>query len=490
MVRPVAVLIGGIAVFLMLGPTPMAHADVAPPPFAPGSDVGPSGETNVRMVSERVLLTISDAVTATNPYSDNASDRMIGRVEATFILRNDGAASESMDVRFPVRRDQYEIAISEGFEASVAGAPAPIVFKDGDGRPFPEATAAASSPNTWATFPGTFPPGVNVEVTVRYDVRPTGYPPFGTFGYVLDTGAAWDGVIGDAEVRVRLPYDVNETNVALNADSMWDTGPLPAGFEVDGTDVVWRFTDLEPTEADNIRLTALIPRLWTDIVAARAAVASQATPTFAAQLALAQSLNAAIGTNKDIGVLTMADSASLVPEADAAYRKAIELAPADAEAHVAYVSFLFYNEVCYVYDCFSPELRRAIDRALVVAPTDERLDDYRSMRAEYGTLVPSWTATAAALPAGDAETTSAAATALGATALAAATASAAAKQEGNERSTATPGGSPGGSAPVDRPAISLSGTSAYLVGLILLLVGVIVGVIVGVTMARPRPTRY
>lgn len=136
---------------------------------------------------------------------------MIGHVEATFVRRNDGIATESMRVRFPVRRDQYEWAISDDFEATIAGERVAIAFAADDDRPLPDATAEASAANVCAAFPADFPPGVDVVVTVRYDVFPTGSPRFGAFGYGRDTGAAWAGTIGDvqgdayASVSLRQP---------------------------------------------------------------------------------------------------------------------------------------------------------------------------------------------------------------------------------------------------------------------------------------------
>lgn len=369
------------------------RADLAPPPYAPGAAVAPTNRTRVRMVSERVLVTVADTDKPAHPGGVRASDQMVGHVEASFVLRNDGIATEAIRVRFPVRRDAYEWAISEGFQATVASERATIAFADGDGRPLPDATAEAAAASVWASFPAEFPVGVDVVVAVRYDVRPTGDPPYGTFGYVLDTGAAWAGTIGDAEVRVRLPYDVNEENAALDPEAAWDKGIRPPGSAVEGTDVVWRFTDLEPTDADNVRLTVLIPRRWTDLVAARAAVALQPADAVA-QLALARALEAS-----SMGSLDVGGSPAFWEQAGAAFLAALKLRPTDGAAWLDYAQHLAEDLPQVIeYGDYPKPLRDAISRGIELAPDDPRARDYRAVRDEWSTKVAAGTATPTPTP--------------------------------------------------------------------------------------------
>ena len=103
-------------------------------------------------------------------------------------------------------------------------------------------------PPLWATWPVTFPPGETVVLAVSYDLRATGYMPYGEFVYILESGAGWWGTIGEGTITVRLPYDVNEFNVPPDSIS-----PAMDDFEITGTDAIWHFTDLEPTRGDNIR---------------------------------------------------------------------------------------------------------------------------------------------------------------------------------------------------------------------------------------------
>lgn len=372
-----------------------AHADVAPPPAAPGAALAPEATTQVRMVRERVVLTITSGASS-DADAQRASDRMTGAVEADFTLRNEGDAPETMAVRFPLWRDAYEVALPEGFEAEVDGRAVGVDTVDGAGAPIDASAPGARSDQGWAAFDVTFAPRTDTRIVVRYAVEPTGDPPYGTFHYVLDTGAAWAGVIDAAEVVVRLPYAVDAANTALDPASMWDTGPLPSGFVVEGTDVVWRFADLEPTEADNIRLTVLAPTVWSAIVDARAAAAAEPEPTAAAQLALARALAAGVYTSRDVGVVSIADSGALADEAMAAFARALELAPDDPETLVHYALFAGGVDSALLYGDLRAETRDVIERALAAAPDDERLTGVRDAREWFLRASPTWTAEAAA----------------------------------------------------------------------------------------------
>ena len=381
-----------------------ALADAAPPQYGPGAAVGPGGfATNVQMAREDVLVTVTDAITPTRPDGHLASDAISGHVTATFLMRNLGTTAEAFDVWFPLRRE-YEEAIGEGFTARVNGVPAPVRTQVVPGDP-----SSSVETEEWATWPARFPPGEDVVLEVAYDMRPTGYMPYGTFGYSLDTGAGWRGPIGAGTVTFRLPYDVNSDNAALNADSMWDTGIRPAGFTVSGRDVIWRFHDLEPTEADNIRLTVLTPRLWRALEPARAA--AKAKPdSAAAQADLGRALSAALYYNKDMGVVEVADSVALAREAEAAFQRAVRLAPDDVGILLDYLDYLYHAYAFYVYGDAPAAFREGVERAIALAPESERLADYRFLRDEFATAAPTLTASVALQSTRDAQTKNAWAT--------------------------------------------------------------------------------
>lgn len=76
-------------------PRQTARADAAPPEAPPGTTLLPGESvTEVRMVSETVILTIS---------ADPANDgNAIAKTEASFTMRNLGATEEKMAARFPL----------------------------------------------------------------------------------------------------------------------------------------------------------------------------------------------------------------------------------------------------------------------------------------------------------------------------------------------------------------------------------------------------
>lgn len=450
-----------LAVFGSLATAPTARADVAPPPAAPGAALAPQAETRVRMVAERVVLTV-DSREPDGGGAGLASDTMGGTVEAAFTMRNDGDAPETMAVRFPLWRDAYEVALPDGFTAEVDGAAVGVATVDGRGTPIAAGSAVDGDrpEQGWASFPVTFAPGADTRVVVRYRVAPTGYPPYGTFHYVLDTGAAWAGVIGDAEVIVRLPYPVDKANVALDADSMWDTGPRPAGFAVEGSDVVWRFTDLEPTEADNIRLTVLDPAVRQAIGVARATAANEPA-SVQAWRALGVALDAALYTSRDVGVVAVADSDALAAEARGAFDRALARAPDDVETLVAYALHLDGAAGVLFYGDFEPRTRAVIDRALAAAPDDPRLAALASMRDDHLHVAPTWTADAA---------TAAAATALGAPADAGATPAAPSSDAAGALDVpVAPDDAPGGALPIASTTVGLGALAAIVAALAVLL---------------------
>ena len=365
-------------VTLMAVYVPSAAADAAPSPYSPGSAPFPRGrdrETNVAMISEDVLVRIDDADAPTRPGGETASDAIVGYVDAEFVMRNQGSEAESIAVWFPLQRDEYHFAISDSFTASVDGVPASVTVEEIGGNSF-------SADEVWASWPATFPPGQDVVLRVTYELRPTGYTPYGTFGYVLDTGAGWRGPIGNGTVTFRLPYDVNSTNTSLAPPSTWDydTGILPPGFQVSGTDIVWTFNDLEPTEDDNIRLTVLTPRVWRELVRAREAAAAE-PDSASAKAALGRALDAALlVAGGGMGVVWIADSRDLEQEAAVAFGQAVELAPNDVEVLLDYLDFFLYTPGFMAYGDAPESYREILERAIVLAPDDERVQFYREWR--------------------------------------------------------------------------------------------------------------
>jgi len=348
------------------------HADVGVPPWSlPGSSID-SGETSTRvqMISENVLIVIEDHQgddILPLYQGELAANSMVGHVNATFLMRNHGDETEAFDVWFPMWLPDFpyygDTTGVESFAAWVDGVSAEVSYYEARGQ--------IDAPTPWATWFVSFPPGQDVEIRVAYDVFPAGDRPYGAFHYILETGADWWGSIGEGTITYRLPYEVNESNVALNPDSrtpLASTAPNPGSYSISGADVVWRFTDLEPTAADNIQLTVMTPAVWRRIAAAQREAAAN-PDTAQAQLQLAHALYDGVAMFKNRALTSQANSAALADAARESFQRALDLSPEHFQAGdlVTYLKLLFaMNE----HDVLSPpdDLLEMLERALEKDP--------------------------------------------------------------------------------------------------------------------------
>ncbi|MDY6877726.1 MAG: hypothetical protein SWK90_16210, partial [Chloroflexota bacterium] len=322
--------------------------------------------TQVRMVSEEVLLTIEGREQETDD-SHLASDFMAGHVEATFVMRNQGAELESFDVWFP-------LTTSDGFGSSNQvqnfGAwvdEVPVEVSESTGRDLLDFEESVP----WATWPVTFPPGQDTILRVTYDVLPIGYRPFGDFHYILETGADWQDTIGEATVTIRLPYPVTPENTTLDP-AVSHHAPHPDGFQVQDNEVVWRFTNLEPTSDDNVRLNVLEPDRWQALVAAREAVVA-APDSAEAQLELARAARGAVSMKH--GVNPFGGGDALAQVASDAYVRSLKLDPQQNEIYGEYAEWLLWTSNRYLSEngTYPEALYDAVARGLERLPDDERL---------------------------------------------------------------------------------------------------------------------
>jgi tetratricopeptide (TPR) repeat protein len=253
-----------VFILIMLPPR-QVQADVAPPETPPGANLVPGNDsTQVRMLAETVLLTISE----------DPADRKnaIAKTEASFTMRNLGSIEEKMKVRFPLT---FFNGNSDGF----GNFPeiARIVVKIG-GKTIPTVNElqpyfATDGPSyeerekiPWAVFDVVFPPSQDVVLEVSYTVSGYGYYPYEAFRYILETGAGWKDTIGVADVIVRLPYEVTNMNVGgADADYAGYGSPTPGGT-FRGNEVRWHFENLEPTWQDNIQILMVTPSLWESVL--------------------------------------------------------------------------------------------------------------------------------------------------------------------------------------------------------------------------------
>jgi hypothetical protein len=359
------------------------EADSAPPWYAQGASVETSESmTNVEMVSEDVLIVIEGLAEAGEQMQGLAAAHMVGHVQATFVMRNRGAEPESFDVWFPLNVPSgyptYGIPIEE-FSAWVNGTPV--------------ATDRAETHYrwgqivSWATWPVEFPPGQDVLLGVAYDVQPFGYRPYGQFEYVLDTGSGWHGPIGGATVKIRLPYEVNEANVVFGESGRGTCRPNPETYFVSGTEVVWSYTNLEPTEDDNICLTVLAVPVWNEITAAQRGVA-EAPDSAQAHLRLARAAADALQIGKP-GLPPTSHEGRFAELARQSYERALRLAPQDVEAYVGYLQLM--QSLWSPIDPVPGRVLELLDEAMLLAPDDERLlwiDGYLHRMQSYEAPTP------------------------------------------------------------------------------------------------------
>lgn len=238
-----------LALGLLLVPAPVVNADAAPPREPPGSSIVPAGQTMVQMLAESVVIVVGDKV----------------QVEATFALRNQGGAEEAMDVRFPMENP-------DGSGDGWGGHPQVsdfAAFADGRALPINYVSEPLEDGDsiTWATFPVGFPSGEDVTVTVSY-TTPLGASNNGTeqaqVEYILQTGAGWYDSIGSAVITLRLPYAASASNVYLS--DPWNPTKVASPVFV-GREVRWEWSNLEPTQADDLKVVFVWPNQWQAILA-------------------------------------------------------------------------------------------------------------------------------------------------------------------------------------------------------------------------------
>jgi hypothetical protein len=240
--------------------TTPAHADVAPPQQPPGSSLLPEGEnTQVRMMAETVLIDVQADV----------PDDSLGqaRVTANFTMQNLSSSSETMGVLFPLGANDgfYNYPEITDLQVSV------------DGRAVATRRITLTEPDDddeelpWAEFDVTFPPGEDVLIDVTYTLRGSGEYPFISFGYILHTGAGWQGTIGSVDLIVRLPYEANEYNVFIDSSPGW--GQTGSGATLSGREISWHYDDLEPERKHNLSIALVMPPAWEKVLAEQANVA-------------------------------------------------------------------------------------------------------------------------------------------------------------------------------------------------------------------------
>lgn len=333
--RGALALLAAAALLAGLSPT-AARADVAPPPPPAGVDILPGDATQVRMAAETVLIEAQP-----NNYGEPAR----AKVEASFTMRNLGEQEERMQVRFPLNslyphyQSDFNVCVFPAaypeiadFRAEVDGKTAPVTTTVVRMRDEFQAGQPEKDVKCWANFPVTFPPGTDVNITVRYSVE--GYHAWDTAGivqfpYVLVTGRDWKDTIGRAEIIFRAPF-------ALDAQNLMEY--YPEDGQVSGRELRWVYEDFEPE--NNISATITNPGLRGRITREQDALAKNPNDGEAwGRLGrwYKEAIKLRRGFRWDAGGLEM------FALSRAAYEKTVALLPKDADWHAGYAELLCWN---------------------------------------------------------------------------------------------------------------------------------------------------
>jgi hypothetical protein len=256
---------------LLLFPTSLAYADMAPPPapLLTGLEPFEYQDTHVQMVYERVELEVQDDQDSANGYSGSQV-----LVKASFVMRNRGKASESMQSIFPLESLSYCITNyaagnspsytyygidEDSFEIQVNGSTVPTRVVTTP-HPYHDTSPDTCTEMHWIGFDVSFPVDTDVVVTVSYSMQSQTADAMQNIDYVLETGAGWYGPIERAYVVAKFPYTVSKDNI------LKDTTP---GYQTLYNEIFWAFQNFEPGGKDNIRISIVSPGIWESILSVR-----------------------------------------------------------------------------------------------------------------------------------------------------------------------------------------------------------------------------
>src|SRR5215510_13994831 len=94
----VAVVMGAAAVAALLAWVQQASADVAPFPAQAGTSLGTASQTDIRMVSETVVLAVSELVWERNNDPTDIYTATGAVATADFLLNNPAASAQTLKV--------------------------------------------------------------------------------------------------------------------------------------------------------------------------------------------------------------------------------------------------------------------------------------------------------------------------------------------------------------------------------------------------------
>ncbi len=334
---------------LLLSSARIARADMAPFPAQSGTGIGVASPTNIQMISETVLLSVVPFTrSADNP---NPSADLGAKVVADFALLNPSNSAQNLKVGFPLE-----------VPAKAAGAGGYIKLSNLKaivGGTEAETQITTVGNETWSAWQMSFKPGLSL-VRVTYDLPATTDSCNAELGYVLHTGAAWAGPIGQADLIVRYPYAAETTFVSPKGIYLGDTTP---GFGIEGSDLHWHYDSLEPTAANDLAVTFVTPDCWLKVAEARNALNQQPTAENYWHLA---------NTYAEIVFPHHGFYSPLIAQvADAQYQKALRLDPENPQIISDYAEFLAFQVGQLLPASRVVDMMRECNLALQLNPNDD-----------------------------------------------------------------------------------------------------------------------
>ena len=338
----------------------MVKADVAPPIQPPITNLEPGTDTTlVRMMAETVLIEVQP---------DTIRDSLgKAHITASFTMRNEGSADETLAVRFPISADNGRGEYPEIANLSILVNNAKKSFSRVN---YPD-IRWENKDVPWAEFQVSFPPDQDVNIEISYDLNGSGYAPFVAYYYLLETGAGWYGTIGSADIILRLPYTASEENVITNLQIGWSE--TSTGGKFDGNEVRWHFDDFEPGPegpVQNMEFSIVAPEAWQVVL--KAIEETNLHPQDGeAWGKLGMAYKRVFFMNK--AYRTDPGGEQIYTKSVAAYEKCLSLKPEDAEWHAGFADLLANRAYWDSWNGPTSEAMRAIQEihtALQLAPSD------------------------------------------------------------------------------------------------------------------------
>jgi hypothetical protein len=371
--RQLRLLLLPLLVILALPAHETARADIGPDVVAGYGGLHPFTDqpTQVQMVYERVEMELKDIPP---PNKGSNSPYYVVDTVAWFVMHNQGAQEESMQVIFPLQdlnwcmvdtapRDSWArfIIMKQSFQANVDGVNVPISTIE-TAHPYKdlnEFCAKYSMP--WAAFNVIFPAGKDVLIRIGYQMVESSSDVIHSFQYTLETGAAWKGPIGTAYIVVRFPYLATPETIL---------GYTTPGYQILYNEIFWSYRDFEPTYDNNMTFAFVSPEQWQRIQDKRDQI-RQDRSDVDAWLELADLYE----TVAYIGKAEVRD-AGYRQKVYNTYEQAIAANPNSADLYAGYASFLS-TDCCYysfVDGINTEDLNRIlplVDKALKLDPSNE-----------------------------------------------------------------------------------------------------------------------